>query len=257
MNPLRDSHRLGLGTYRLGVRTYEACRVALDLGYRHLDTAVLYENETAVAQAVADSGIDRATLFITTKLHVRDLRPGRVLPAARESLERLGRIDLLLLHAPVGDSMRAWAELQEAATWPGVGALGVSNFDIPHLERLEPPWPAWNQIEVTPFLPRRELVAWCQARQTIVAAHSPLTKGHRLDEPLLAELGAAHGASPSQILISWSLAKGFAVLPRSANPAHLAENLAATSLLLSAADLRRLDGLEDGFATHPRHAGPG
>lgn len=255
MTALPVAQRLGLGTYRLGARTYEVCRAALDLGYRHIDTAVLYENEDAVARAVARSGIAREEIFVVTKIHVRDIRAeGRILPAARESLERLGRIDLLLLHAPVGDWRRRWEELQEAATWHDVGAVGVSNFDRAQLESLAAPLPSWNQIEASPFLPRRELAAWCREKGIALVAHSPLTKRARLGDAVLNEVAARRGVTPAQVLTAWSLAQGFAVLPRTSNLQHLAENLAAGDLALDAGDLEKLATLEDGYATHPQHA---
>lgn len=252
------AHRIGLGTYQLGSRTYEVCRTALDLGYRHLDTAALYRNEAEVARAVADGGVSREELFVVSKILAQDVAvPARVLPAAHESVERLGRVDLLLLHAPAGDWLRAWELLQEVATWLEVGAVGVSNFDIPHLETVVAsglPLPAWNQIEVSPFLPRTALVQWCRRRGVWVAAHSPLVKGRRLDHPVLKEVAAQNEVTPAQVLIAWSLAQGLVVLPRSSQPAHLAENLQARQMALTDHDLLRLAALEDGFATHPQHA---
>jgi diketogulonate reductase-like aldo/keto reductase len=243
-----------LGTYRLGSLTYEVCRAALDLGYRHLDTAALYKNEAAVAQAVAASGVDRSQIFVVSKIQARDLlKKDRVIPAARESVDRLGSIDLLLLHAPVGDPARAWEELQEVATWPEVGAVGVSNFGCTHLQQLGPPLPAWNQIEASPFLQRRDVAEWCRQRGIGLVAHSPLTKRERMRHPVLEDIARNHGASTAQVLIAWSLAQGFVVIPRTSNRDHLAENLAAQHLQLSSAELDRLATLEDGFATHPQH----
>lgn len=253
-----SAHRIGLGTYQLGSRTYEVCRSALDLGYRHLDTAALYRNEAEVARAVAACGVSRKELFVVFKILAQDLAvPARVLPAARESVERLGQVDLLLLHAPAGEWLRAWEMLQEVAIWPGVGAVGVSNCDLRHLEALVErglPLPSWNQIEVSPFLPRTALVQWCQRHGVRVAAHSPLVKGRRLDHPVLKEVAAQNAMTPAQVLIAWSLAQGLVVLPRSSQPVHLAENLQAQQFQLGRQDLLHLASLEDGFATHPQHA---
>ncbi|WP_050031261.1 aldo/keto reductase [Verrucomicrobium sp. BvORR034] len=260
LNTLPAAHRIGLGTYQLGSRTYEVCRSALDLGYRHLDTATLYRNEEAVSRAVADCGIPRCEVFVVSKILSRDVAvPARVLSAARETVERLGQVDLLLLHAPAGEWLRAWELLQEAAAWPEVGAVGVSNFDIRHLEGLVErglPLPSWNQIEVSPFLPRTALVQWCQGHGVQIAAHSPLVKGQRLDHPVLKEVAARHEATSAQVLIAWSLAQGLAVLPRSSQTPHLAENLAAQQFQLTQSDLQDLSTLEDGFATHPQHVPP-
>lgn len=232
--------------------------MALDLGYRHLDTAALYRNEAEVARAVADGGVSREELFVVSKILAQDVAvPARVLPAARESVERLGRVDLLLLHAPAGEWLQVWELMQEVATWSEVGAVGVSNFDLHHLEALLAnglPLPAWNQIEVSPFLPRTALVQWCRRRGVWVAAHSPLVKGRRLDHPVLKEVAAQNEVTPAQVLIAWSLAHGLVVLPRSSQPAHLAENLQARQMALTDQDLLRLAALEDGFATHPQHA---
>lgn len=258
LNTLPAAHRIGLGTYQLGTRTYEVCRTALDLGYRHLDTAALYRNEAEVARAVADGGVSREDLFVVSKILAQDVAvPARVLPAARESVERLGQVDLLLLHAPAGEWLRAWELLQQVAAWPEVSAVGVSNFDLRHLEALVErglPLPSWNQVEVSPILPRTALVQWCQRHGVRVAAHSPLVKGRRLDHPVLQEVAVQNEVTPAQVLIAWSLAHGLVVLPRSSQAAHLVENLQAQQFQLDRQDLLRLASLEDGFATHPQHA---
>jgi diketogulonate reductase-like aldo/keto reductase len=253
VSTLPSSQRIGLGTYRLGASTYDACRAALDLGYRHLDTAALYRNEDAVARAIISSEVKRAEIFVVSKIHVRDLGvPERILPAARERVDLLGHIDLLLMHAPVGDWVQGWEIMQEVATWPEVAAVGVSNFDLSHLQSLGPPLPPWNQIEVTPFLPRHELTDWCQKRGMGLVAHSPLTKGGRLADATLQQIAKLHGTTAAQVLIAWGLAQGFVMIPSSSNRAHLAENLAARDLVLTAADMQSLSTLEDGFATHPQ-----
>ncbi len=242
--------QLGFGTYQLGDTTQEMCLRALELGYRHIDTANLYRNEAAVAAAIEESGIPRSEIFVTTKIHVRDIVLGQVADAAQRALDIFGQIDLLLLHAPTPNAVQAWSALREVNA-PAIREIGVSNFNITFLEALAPHLPAYNQIEITPFWPRRDLADYCRRRHIGVIAHSSLTKARRLNHPMLIRVGLEHDATPAQVLLAWGLAKGFAVLPRTSNPAHLEENFQAGNLVLSTEDLALLEQVEDGFATHP------
>lgn len=242
--------QLGFGTYQLGDATQEMCLRALDVGYRHIDTANLYRNEAAVAAAIEASGIPRSQIFVTTKIHVRDVLANRVTEAAQCALDLLGQIDLLLLHAATPNAVEAWSTLREIGS-PEIREIGVSNFDISQLESLAPHLPAYNQVEITPFWPRRRLGGYCREQNIGVIAHSSLTKGRRLDHSVLLSIAQKHDATPSQVLLAWGLAQGFAVLPRTSNPAHLEENFQARNLVLSTEDLALLEQVEDGFATHP------
>ena len=140
--------RIGLGTYRLGEETTSACLKALEIGYRHIDTASLYRNEKQVAKAIEKSGLKREEIFVTSKIKVEDIKSGHLDTAVYKSLENLKSIDLLLLHAPTENLVDAWKQMLEISLWNEIGAIGVSNFDVCHLQKLEFQLPKWNQIEV-------------------------------------------------------------------------------------------------------------
>lgn len=137
--------------------------------------------------------------------------------------------------------------------WKEIGQIGVSNFDICHLRLLEFQLPKWNQIEVSPYLQRLDLVRYCQQKDIQIIAHSPLVKGHKLLDDNLRSLAISINISPSQLLIAWSLAKGYIVLPRSSKLIHLQENFDAIAIELSDSILEKLNYLEEGYATHPQH----
>lgn len=257
------SHQIGLGTYRLGADTERVCLSAFELGYRHMDTATLYGNEAAVGTAVRLSGLDRSEIFVTSKVAVGDIRSGDIADAVGRSIDRIGQIDAMLLHAPVGDADyldQTWTCLIDACERHGIATAGVSNYREVHLDAL-PTTPAVNQIEVSPFLPRTNLVAYCRQGGIQTTAHSPLVKAQRFDHQLLTEIASEVATNDegapitiAQLLLAWSLAKGHIPIPRSSAQDHLAENLAAKDIALSMDQLVRLDALADGYATHPQHA---
>ena len=245
--------RIGLGTYRLGEETVSACLKALEIGYRHIDTASLYHNEKQVAKAIDLSGLKREEIFVTSKIKVKDIKSGHLETAVCKSLEKLKNIDLLLLHAPTKNSIAAWKQMLEISQWKEIGEVGVSNFDICHLRPLEFQLPKWNQIEVTPYLQRPDLVRYCQQKNIQIIAHSPLVKGRKLLSDKLQAIAKSLQISPSQLLIAWSLAKGYIVLPRSSNLIHLQENFNSLKIKLPENFLEKLNCLEEGYATHPQH----
>lgn len=245
--------KIGLGTYRLGNETIFACLKALEIGYRHIDTASLYRNEKQVFKAIERSGIKREEIFVTSKIKVKDLKSGNLNTAVCRSLENLKSIDLLLLHAPTENSIDAWKQMLEIGSWKEIGEVGVSNFDVCHLRSLEFQLPKWNQIEVTPYLQRPNLVRYCQQKNIQIVAHSPLVKGRKLLCDNLRSLAQSIQISSSQLLIAWSLAKGYLVLPRSSKLIHLQENFEALKIKLPENVLEKLNCLEEGYATHPQH----
>lgn len=252
MNTGKSNSRIGLGTYRLGDKTLSACLTALEIGYRHIDTAALYRNEAQVYKAIKESSVKREDVFITSKIHIKDIKAENIKAAACKSLENLHKIDLLLLHAPTDNLVTAWEQMLEIQQWQEIGEVGVSNFDICHLQQLST-LPKWNQIEVTPYLQRRDLVKYCKESQIKIVAHSPLVKGKKLNNNRISSIAHSINITPPQLLIAWSLAKGYTVLPRSANPIHIQENFAATKVKLSPEIIKQLDTLEEGYATHPQH----
>ena len=250
-----SSRQIGLGTYRLGDQTEPVCLAALELGYRHVDTASLYRNEAAVGRAVRSSGLKRSEIVVTSKVSVADIRSGDVADAVGRSVDHLGQIDVMLLHAPVGDASyldQTWTSLVSACDRHGIATTGVSNYGMAHLDALSS-LPAVNQIEVSPFLPRPDLVAYCRERGIATSAHSPLIKAQRFDTQVLTAVAHEVAATAAQVLLAWSIAHDHLPLPRSSKNEHLAENLAAQDIVLSAEQLVRLGSLADGYATHPQH----
>ncbi|MGB3508341.1 MAG: aldo/keto reductase [Microcoleaceae cyanobacterium] len=244
---------IGLGTYRLYEQTYSVCRMALEMGYRHIDTATLYKNEAEVARAIAESGIPREEIFVTSKIPLKAILSGRIRDAARQSLEKLEAIDLLLLHAPGSDPLSAWQVMLEIRNWEGISDVGVSNFNIQHLQLLKYSPPKWNQFEISPFLQRRELVNYCHRQGIKIVAHSPLVKGKRLDTPKLITIANNCGCTPAQLLLAWSVNKGFVSIPRSSKREHLQVNLETKEIMLPTEVIQQLNDFEEGYATHPQH----
>jgi diketogulonate reductase-like aldo/keto reductase len=256
---------IGLGTYQLRFdEAYAMTKQALEIGYRHIDTAALYRNEDAVGMAIKDSKIDRSEIFLTTKIHKRDIRNENIAPATLDSLHKLGTyIDLLLLHNVTDNFVQAWKTLQNIKeSDERIREIGVSNFRIQELEQLDPK-PKFNQIELTPFLQRRELARYCHKHMIRVIAHSPLTKGIKLFHPVLEEIAfnspvepvstirhSPANRSPAQILLSWCYQKGYYMVVRTSDPKHLEENFEIAELTNE--EMAKLDALDCEFATHPR-----
>ena len=246
----------GLGLYQMGggKRTEDAVRWALEAGYRHFDTAALYRNEAelgaALRRAIADGLVARDDVFVTTKLWNDDHGHDRALRAFDASMERLGLdvVDLYLIHWPVERRrLDSWRALEAIRKGGRARSIGVSNYTVRHLSELldaggSPP--SVNQIELHPFHQRRDIVAFCRKHQIAVEAYSPLTKGHKLDDRRLVALAKAAGKSPAQLLIRWSLQKGFVCIPKSADKTRLAQNAAVFEFALTDAQMAALDALD-------------
>lgn len=257
---LNDGHeipRIGLGVFqaKAGGETRAAVRAALELGYRHIDTARVYNNERDVGQAIAECGIPREQIFVTTKLWNSDHGYEAALKACQGSLQRLGLayVDLYLIHWPVQglrkESWRALVKLREDGL---CRSIGVSNYMIRHLEELRASsevLPAVNQVEVSPFCTRSELRAYCREQGIVVEAYSPLTKGLRLDHPAIVAMAGEYGASPAQILIRWALQRDMVVLPKSVKRARMRENAEVLDFAITAEDMDALDALDEGLVT--------
>jgi diketogulonate reductase-like aldo/keto reductase len=210
--------RFGLGVYRASANgeCYQAVLTALRAGYRYVDTAQIYRNEEDVGRAIVDSGVARDSIFITTKLWLSNWGYASAVAAVEESLTKLrvAQVDMFLLHAP-GDAVTradSWRALEDCRARGLIKFIGVSNFSDKHLEKLALTarvWPpAVNQIEVHPWLQRRELVTYCQSRGIVVEAYSPLAKAEKMSDPTLLRVAKRRDASAAQVLIAWSLAKG-------------------------------------------------
>ncbi|MFB6171054.1 MAG: aldo/keto reductase [Haloarculaceae archaeon] len=243
---------VGLGTYRL---TGEPCTQmvarALDLGYRHVDTAEMYGNEAAVGAGLAAADVPREDLFLATKLWHDSLAPGDVAPTAAASREALGVdvLDLLYVHWPAGDyvageTLPAMAALRDRGL---VDHLGVSNFTPALLDEardvLGAP-PAYLQVECHPLLPQERLRAYCERHGIQLVGYAPLARGRVADVPAVRQAAERHDATPAQVSLAWLREKGVAAIPKTADEGHLRENLASTALDLSAADVEAIDAVE-------------
>ena len=258
---LRDGRaisQLGFGVFQLrpGEATRAAVEAALAAGYRHVDTAAVYGNEADVGAAIRASGLPSGAVWVTTKLANSDQGAATARRAFEESLERLSldSVDLYLLHWPHELSLESWRVLEQLHAEGLARSIGVSNFLVRHLDELlahaSVP-PAVNQIELSPFLyrTREDTVRRCAEDGITVEAYSPLTKGRRLDDSTVAAVAAAVGRTPAQVLIRWSLQKGFVVLPRSSNPGRIAENAAVFDFALDDNQMASLDALDEGLTT--------
>jgi diketogulonate reductase-like aldo/keto reductase len=249
--------QIGLGVWQTprGEGTRQAVTAALELGYRHVDTARIYGNEADVGAGVRASGVPRRDLFVTTKLWNDDQGYDSALRAFDASLARLGLdyVDLYLLHWPVaGKRLESWRALERLHADQRARAIGVSNFMPQHLEELlahAKIVPAVDQIEVSPFLQQRETRALCARHGIVVEAYSPLTHGLRLDHPAVAAAAARAGRSPAQVLLRWAIQHDLVPLPKSTSENRIRENAAVFDFVLDADAMAALDRCEEGLTT--------
>ncbi|KAG1711885.1 hypothetical protein DVH05_009125 [Phytophthora capsici] len=253
---------VGLGVYKAaaGEEAYESVLSALRLGYRHIDTARLYENEADVGRAVRDSGIPREEIFITSKLREFHWGYDKAIEGTRSSNELIGcgYIDLFLLHQPFDPKLRAdtWRALEDLQKEGVLRDIGVSNFGEPHLAKLAETWrvkPAVNQIELHPWLTRAPLVKYCEENGIHLQAFSPLARVKKIDDPRLIEIAKEVQATPAQVLIAWDLAKGYTTLPKSVHESRQKENLEAANVKLTAEQVARLDAFNEDFFSGTDH----
>ncbi len=242
---------LGFGTWQLtGRAATEAVRHALELGYRHLDTAQMYRNEPQVGQALADSGLDRGEVFLTTKLQPRNLEPDRVQRSTHESLERLQTdyVDLLLIHWPafpgsMEATLQAMVDLREEGT---VRHIGVSNFTPTLLRQALDHAPIFcNQVEYHPYLAQPELCQLAVERDLMLTAYSPLAKGRVIDDEGLGEIGRRHGKTAAQVTLRWLVQQHHvAAIPRSGDREHRAANFDIFDFELNEEEMARIEDLD-------------
>jgi diketogulonate reductase-like aldo/keto reductase len=248
---------LGLGVYQSGRgrATEDAVSWALEAGYRHVDTASMYGNETevgaALKRAFAAGLARREDVFVTTKLWNSDHGYDEALRAFDASLRRLGlnQIDLFLIHWPVPDGrLHSWRALERIISEGRCRAIGVSNYTVHHLEELlsraKTP-PAVNQIEVHPWCQQRDVVAFCEAHGIAVVAYSPLTKGMKLGDRRLSIVASEVRRTPAQVLLRWSLQRRFVAIPKSVKRERIIENAAIFEFSLSTEHMATLDRLNE------------
>jgi diketogulonate reductase-like aldo/keto reductase len=239
---------LGFGTWRLrGTEAYDSIWHALDVGYRHFDTATMYRNEAEIGRALRDGDVSRDDVFLTTKLPPE--RVGRERETIAASLQALGtdHVDLWLVHwPPRGRALvDTWRELVSVQKDGLAGDIGVSNYSTAQIDELIAATgvvPAVNQIEWSPHLfdPRRR--DDLRSRGVVLEGYSPF-RASRLDDPVLAEIASAHSVSPAQVILRWHIDHGFVVIPKSANPARIASNFDVFGFSLSPDEMARIDGL--------------
>lgn len=241
---------LGLGVWQIpdGPAVEAAVAWALEVGYRHVDTAAAYGNEAGLGRAIRASGLPRDELFVTTKMRSSARDPARALG---ESLERLGleSVDLYLIHSPARRSELHWPAFAELRERGLARSVGVSNWDDGDIERLaataELP-PAVNQIDFSPFRFSAATVEAHLRAGVVLEAYSPLGRGRALANPLVAEIAAAHGRTPAQVLVRWAVQRGIPTIPKSSRRERIVENRGVFDFSLSSGDLARLDALGPG-----------
>ncbi|MCV7168710.1 aldo/keto reductase [Mycobacterium manitobense] len=249
--------QLGFGVYQIEPdETAGAVRTALEIGYRHIDTAEMYQNERGVGQGVRDSGIDRSEVYITSKLNNGFHRPDDARRAFDGTLEALGfdYVDLFLIHWPLptlydGDYVSTWQTLEEFKKDGRARSIGVSNFQIDHLERLAretDTTPVVNQIEVHPYFTNDAVRAYGNEHHIATEAWSPIAQGKVLDDPVVTRIAEATGRTPAQVVLRWHIQRGDIVFPKSVTPERIEQNFALFDFELGEADVDALSALDNG-----------
>lgn len=255
LNNDREMPLLGLGVYKAtGENEAEnAIIAAADAGYRLIDTASVYKNEEHVGRGIMKCGVPRKDLFITTKVWNTAQRLGDIQGAFERSLDRLklDYVDLYLIHWPVpGCYLSTWKELEEIQKSGRALSIGVSNFEIRHLEELakvSDVVPAVNQIECHPLCYPKELIEYCQDHGIRVQAYAPLARGAYLDNDVLCVLGTKYGRTPAQIGLRWAVQKGISVIPKSSNPERIISNGNIFDFVIEQEDMDILDTLNENY----------
>ena len=246
--------QFGFGVFLVPpAETAAAVTAALEAGYRHIDTAQMYGNEAEVGAAIARSGLDRGSVYLTTKLANDAHRPDDTRRAFDASLKALGTdyVDLFLIHWPLptrydGDFVSTWNEMEELYNDGQARSIGVSNFQIGHLRELgleTAITPAVNQIEVHPYLTQDDLRGYCAEYQIAVEAWSPIARGQALADPVITEIAQRAGKTASQVILRWHIQRGDIVFPKSVNPERVRENIDIFDFELPEADMAAISAL--------------
>jgi 2,5-diketo-D-gluconate reductase A len=257
---LNDGHsipQLGFGVFKVPPEeTAEAVRIALEIGYRHIDTAEMYGNERGVGEAVRGSGLDRGEVYITSKLNNGFHRPDDAWRAFERTLSELGvnYVDLFLIHWPLptrygGDFVSTWKTLEEFKQSGQARSIGVSNFQVAHLERLlaeSEVVPAVNQIELHPYLLNDEVRRYDEQHGIATEAWSPIAKGQVLDDPTIRDIASRVDRTPAQVVLRWHIQQGNIVFPKSSTRERMRENFELWDFELDDDDLARIRSLDRG-----------
>ncbi|MEV0431182.1 aldo/keto reductase [Micromonospora sp. NPDC050495] len=251
--------QLGFGVFQIDPKdTARAVGTALEVGYRHIDTAQMYGNEAEVGQAIRAAGLDRQDVFVTSKLNNGFHRPEDARKAFEQTLRelRFDYLDLFLIHWPLptrydGDFVSTWRTLEEFQRDGRAKSIGVSNFQVAHLERLAAEaevTPAVNQVEAHPYFGNEEVRAYGRAHNILTEAWAPIAQGKVLDDPTLVDLAEELGRTVAQVVLRWHVQRGDIVFPKSTTPARIAENFQIFDFSLDDAAMERIDSLNKGEA---------
>jgi len=249
--------QLGFGVFQIPpAETAAAVKAALDIGYRHIDTAEMYGNEQGVGQGIAEAGLDRADVFVTSKLNNGFHKPDDARRAFDGTLSALGSdyVDLFLIHWPLptlydGDFVSTWHVLEEFAADGRARSIGVSNFQPAHLDRLAKESvtvPAVNQIEVHPYFGNEEVRAYGLEHGIATEAWSPIAQGKVLGDPVIERIANAAGKSPAQVVLRWHIQRGDIVIPKSVSPDRMKSNFELFDFELHGSDMLAISALDDG-----------
>ena len=249
--------QLGFGVFQIDPDdTAGAVKTALDIGYRHIDTAEMYQNEAGVGQGIRDSGVDRAEVYVTSKLNNGFHEPDDARRAFDETLSKLGfdYVDLFLIHWPLptlydGDFVSTWKVLEEFKADGRATSIGVSNFQVAHLERLAletDTVPAVNQIEVHPYFGNDDVRAYGARKGIATEAWSPIAQGKVLDDPVITGIAESVGRSPAQVVLRWHIQRGDIVFPKSVTVDRIKENFELFDFELSTVDINAINELGKG-----------
>lgn len=255
LNTNREMPLLGLGVYKLTdrIEAENAILSAINCGYRLIDTASAYKNEESVGNAISKSRLPRRDLFVTTKIWNTAQRLGDIEGSLMRSLERLKTdyVDLYLIHWPVpGCYPGTWKEMEKILENGRALSIGVSNFEIRHLEELKKVSgivPAVNQIECHPLRYPKDLIEYCQANNIQVQAYAPLARGAYLDNDIMCILATKYVKTPAQIGLRWAIQKGISVIPKSANPQRIQSNSEIFDFTIEEEDMKIIDSLNQDF----------
>lgn len=245
----------GLGTFRLKDDVViSSVKMALELGYRAIDTAQIYDNEAAVGQAIAQSGIPREEIYITTKIWTENLSKDALIPSLKASLKRLQTdyVDLTLIHWPSpGDAISVEEFMQALLDAKQQGLtreIGISNFTIPLMEKaiaaVGAENIATNQIELSPYLQNRKVVEWAKEHGIHITSYMTLAYGKALNDSVIIQIAEKHNATAAQVILAWAMGEGYAVIPSSTRRENLESNLSALTLKLDEADRAAISGLD-------------
>jgi 2,5-diketo-D-gluconate reductase A len=257
LNDGNEIPQLGFGVFQIPPPdTAEAVRTALDAGYRHIDTAEMYRNEAGVGEAIRAAGVDRDQVFVTTKLSNACHHPDDARKAFEHTLSTLGfeYVDLFLIHWPLptlydGDYVSTWKVMEELKAQGRARSIGVSNFQVAHLERLAAETdvtPAVNQIELHPYLLNDEVRRYGEDHGILTEAWSPIAQGAVLDDPAITAIAGWLERTPAQVVLRWHLQRGSIVFPKSTTPSRIQENFDLFDFELSDADVQAITALDRG-----------